>query len=243
MSEEESPGLPRVVSSAGRGRAWRASPTTRSRRPRARRRRRALRGVPRRHPRAREPHHREGRRGLRHQPAHLLVLLQKEQSLLTRPSSRRVRARDRVRMPRHRRLRREVLRLLQPGVQRGMAVPAVHRGARPRVPDRHGRRSSSTRMPRAARLRRDPQPGHRQPLQLHAVPAERRDPRRPRHRRRLLGVRQPQLLADLDRWFGDPEAERLPAFFPPCSRLVGPRPAPLRPRRPPGWRRSRAAAG
>lgn len=29
------------------------------------------------------------------------------------------------------------------------------------------------------------------------------------------------------RWFGDPEAERLPAFFPPCSRLVGGHPCPL----------------
>lgn len=28
------------------------------------------------------------------------------------------------------------------------------------------------------------------------------------------------------RWFGDPEAERLPAFFPPCSRLVGGHPCP-----------------
>jgi len=28
------------------------------------------------------------------------------------------------------------------------------------------------------------------------------------------------------RWFGDPEVERLPAFFPPCSRLVGGHPCP-----------------
>lgn len=28
------------------------------------------------------------------------------------------------------------------------------------------------------------------------------------------------------RWFGDPQAERLPAFFPPCSRLVGGHPCP-----------------
>ena len=28
------------------------------------------------------------------------------------------------------------------------------------------------------------------------------------------------------RWFGDPEAERLPAFFPPCARLVGGHPCP-----------------
>jgi hypothetical protein len=28
------------------------------------------------------------------------------------------------------------------------------------------------------------------------------------------------------RWFGDPEAERLPPFFPPCSRLVGGHPCP-----------------
>jgi hypothetical protein len=31
------------------------------------------------------------------------------------------------------------------------------------------------------------------------------------------------------RWFGDPEAERVPAFFPPCSRLVGGHPCPAQP--------------
>ncbi|KRE26165.1 hypothetical protein [Agromyces sp. Soil535] len=31
------------------------------------------------------------------------------------------------------------------------------------------------------------------------------------------------------RWFGDPEAERLPGFFPPCSRLVGGHPCPVQP--------------
>jgi hypothetical protein len=31
------------------------------------------------------------------------------------------------------------------------------------------------------------------------------------------------------RWFGDPEAERLPAFFPPCERLVGGHRCPVQP--------------
>src|SRR6185437_12414681 len=53
------------------------------------------------------------------------------------------------------------------------------------------------------------EPGDGEPLQLHAVPTGRED-RRPADRpgRRLLGVRQPQLLADLQ------PLVRRPAFGP-----------------------------
>ena len=126
-------------------------------------------------------------------PRTFLVLLQKEQSLLTRPSAR--------------------------GYERATgygcptpptATPATSASStRYRAgwqfrqvspsPTGSSRSAASTcpsnRMPRAAVDRADPQPGHREPLQLHALPAQRRRARGPVGRRRLFGLRQPQLLA------------------------------------------------
>ena len=193
----------------------------------ARRGRRALRRVPRRHPGARQPHHREGRSGLRHQPAHA-PRAAAEGAVAPHPPERvGLRTRDGLRMPRHRRLRHQVLRAVQPALQRGLAVPAVHRGARSRLPDRHRPGAATIPMPRAApRPSRSATRPRRTCTTTRPTSPARRPSPTPTRATPARAFGNLNFWRIWHRWFGDPEAERLPAFFPPCSRLVGGHPCP-----------------
>ena len=140
-------------------------------------------------------------------PRVLLVMLQKEQGLVTATAGslhRDATEGDGLRLPRHR------------GLRRARTTASSTRSTRPRrssgsyalEPD-----STTATAPGVVNNVRfhpnaacgtlaglHPEPGDREPVQLHAVPAERRRARRRlRHRRRLLVLRQPQLLDLLHR--------------------------------------------
>ena len=136
-------------------------------------------------------------------PRVLLVLLQKEQGLVTgtKPDQQPYYRRRPASPARTPRPATRLLRLLQPGLPRRAAVQAVRRRARPAtLPGRQTTPSCTTRtrLRQLAGLHREP--GHRRAVQLHALPAERGGAgRRLRQRRRLLLLRQPQLLELLHR--------------------------------------------
>ncbi len=99
-------------------------------------------------------------------------------------------------------MRLPLLRLLQPGLQRGAPVQGVpvHADAL-ELPGR-AQQPHPLAPERGLRILagHDPQPGHGRALHLHAVPAQRRRAAEPlRQRRLVLLLRQPQLLAPLHR--------------------------------------------
>ena len=123
-----------------------------------------------------------------------------------------------LRMPRHRRLRHGLLRLLQSGLQRGLAVQEVPGAPATRLSGRsvqHDPVAPEQRLRLLAGLH--PEPGDRGPLPLHAVPAERRSTREPlRHRRRLLRYGNRNFWRMFTDWFGSTSA---PAVDPSLAAL------------------------